>query len=126
MLAAFDVGVRQFVDEDYLRSTRQNGIHVHLLECRAFVLDNSSWNRLELRGELNHSLSAMRLDNANKDIFATTLATDALAQHVVSLAHAGGVSQKELEDTLLFLWDRLFQPLLWRFRHKKVVPADYR
>ena len=39
MLAALDIGVRQFVHQRDPRVARENGVHVHLFEGRALVLD---------------------------------------------------------------------------------------
>ena len=39
MLAAVDVGMRQFIHQRHLRMPRQDGIHVHLLEEGALVVE---------------------------------------------------------------------------------------
>jgi hypothetical protein len=55
---------------------------------------------------------------------ATAMATNAFAKHVESLADARCVPQKQLENRLLFLGCRFFQPLLRCFAHFVYYPQS--
>ena len=88
VLAALDVGVRQLVHQHDLRMARQNGVHVHLFEERAFVVDLLARHRLQARGHFLRRLAAVGLDHSDDHVFAATLAADGLAQHGIGLADA--------------------------------------
>ena len=55
MLAAVDVGVRQFIHQHHLRLARQDGIDVHLFEHRALVFELLSRYRLQPRWPVRQS-----------------------------------------------------------------------
>ena len=109
MLAAFDVGMGEFVDQDDLRLSRENGVDVHLFEDDALVVDFLGMF-LELFGKLCSAWPAMGFDHADDDVLAALVPADCFAEHVVGLAHAGRVAEKELEGAACLLRRNLFQP----------------
>jgi hypothetical protein len=117
MFAFFDIGVRQFVHQRDTRLARENGVYVHLLEKRAFVLDLLARNHFQICNQFPDSFPSMGFDNSNYDIFAAIVPPDRLGQHGVGLAHTGSISKKELEPAALFRRRTFFQPLLRRLRH---------
>src|SRR5271157_2946681 len=117
VLAAFDVGVRQFVHQRDLWMARENGIHVHLFKQCALVVDLLARNRFQPRKKFLGRFAAVCFNDADHYVFAAALAADGLAQHGVSLADAGRISQKQLENTALLHRSGLFQPLLGGFLH---------
>src|SRR5271165_2752300 len=117
MLAAFDVGVRQFVHQCDLRMPLKDGVHIHLFKERALVVDLLARNRLQPRNQFLGRFAAVCLDYADHDVFAATLAADGLAQHCISLADARRISQKQLENATLLHRSGLFQPLLGGLLH---------
>ena len=112
MFAAFNIGMREFVNQYHRRFARQYGVYVHLLEDCPLVFDLAAGNGIQSGCQVGDWLTSMRLNDSNRYVFSPAVTTDGLAQHVVSLAYAGGVSQKKFEHAFLFLGCRLFQPLL--------------
>src|SRR5947209_10124501 len=98
MLAAFNIGMREFVNQYHRRFTRQDGVYVHLFEDCALVFDLAAGNGIQSGCQFCYWFTAMRLDDANGYVFAAAVAADGLTQHVVSLAHTRRISQKEFED----------------------------
>ena len=76
---AFNIGVRQLVDQHHLGMARHDRIYIHLIKQRALVLDLLSRNLLQLRCKLGRARPPMRLHNADYDVFATTPAAHRLA-----------------------------------------------
>ena len=101
MLAAFDVGVRQFVDQSDLRLARQDGVHIHLFEQRALVFDLLARNDFQVRHQFGDAFAAVGFHHADDNVFAAAVAADGFAQHVVGLADARRVSEEEFEDASL-------------------------
>ncbi len=95
--AAFDVGVREFIDERHLRLAGEDGVDVHLGEESALVVDLAGRDLFELGGLLGGAFAAVGLHDADDDILAALAAADAFAQHAEGLADAGSVAQKDLE-----------------------------
>ena len=112
MFAAFNIGMGEFVNQYHRRFARKNGVHVHLFEDCPLVFDLASRNGIQSGCQLCDWFAPMRLDDADGYVFAPTVATDGLTQHVVSLSHARRISQKEFEHAFFLLRHRLFQPLL--------------
>src|SRR5205823_9180935 len=92
MLAAFNIGMREFVNQHHRRFTRQDGVYVHLFEDCALVFDLAAGDGVQSGCQLCYWFTPMRFNDANGYVFPTAVAADGLAQHVVSLAHAGRVS----------------------------------
>jgi hypothetical protein len=110
--AAFDVGMRQLVDQHDLRfaprmasmSISSNGTpRYSILPPR---------HHLHLFDQLRRAWPAMRLDHTHDDILAALLAPDRLAQHAVGLAHARRVAQKQLQRSARLLGVGVRQPFL--------------
>ncbi len=117
VFAALDVGVGELVDEDDLGAAGEDGVEVHLLEGDAAVLEVPAGHDGELLDELGGAGAAVGFDDADDDVLATALAADGLAEHVVGLADAGGVSEKEFESAAGLLRVCVFEPLLGSLGH---------
>ena len=100
MLAAFDVGVRQFVHNRNSGLAGDHRIDIHLLEGRAFVLQLATRYDFELGSKFGGGLATVGFHYGDYDLFATTGAPNGLAQHGIGLAHSGSVAEKQLEDSL--------------------------
>ena len=117
VLAALDIGMGQFVDQRDRGLARENRLYIHLLEGRAAVLNHAAGDGFELLGQFRDSFSPVGLDHSHHDIFAATVAANAFAEHIESLAHAGRIAQQELENCRLLLGLGFFQPLLGCLGH---------
>ena len=85
---ARDVRVRELVDERDLGPAGEEGVDVHLLERCAAVLDDRTWDDLEV-ADLRECLRAsVGLDDADDDVRASIPAAPALAEHRIGLADA--------------------------------------
>ncbi len=118
MLAAFDIGVRQFVHQSDAGLARENRVHVHLLELRALIFEHFARHGFQAREQLRYAFTAMGFDNSDHHIFAADVPPDRLVQHGVRLAHAGSVAKKEFELAALLRRRTFFQPLLGSFWHR--------
>ena len=118
MLAAFHVGVGQFVHQDHPWFAGKDGIHVHLIEDRAFVFNFLAWDALQLRSQIGRRLAPMGLDDSNHDVLAPVVAADGFTQHAVSLPYPRRVTQEQFEHSTLLRRRSLFQPLLRSFSHR--------
>ena len=96
-----EVGMRQLVDQHHFRPPRQDRIHIHLIEERAFVFDLAARHLLQLRRELRSTRASVGLHYADDDVFATAPAPHCFAQHAEGLADAGRIPQKYLEPSAL-------------------------
>ena len=63
----------------------------------------------------------MSFNHPYNNVFATAVASNALAQHAVGFANAGRIAKKKLEDALLLFRGNLFQPLFWALLHESIV-----
>ena len=97
MAAAFDVGMRELVDQHDLRPAGDDGVEIHLLEPLSFVLDAPARNDLQAFEQRFGLLAAVRLDDADDDIVAVLLAGARLLQHLVGLADAGRGADEDSE-----------------------------
>ncbi len=70
MPTARDVGMRQLVDEDQVRSPFQRGVDIELVENAVDVDGWSTWDDLEPVEQDFGLLATMRLDDANDDVHA--------------------------------------------------------
>ncbi len=98
VLASGNIGMGQLVDQNHLRAAREDGVDVHLFEDRAFVLDFSSRNRLNLREEFFDAFAAVGFHDTDHDVFAAASAAEGLAQHAKGLADARSVTEEKLEN----------------------------
>src|SRR5262249_15154542 len=94
---AWNVGVRQLVDQADLRLAPKNGVAVHFLESAATIFQLLAGNRLETFGFGDGVLASMFLEIADHDVDALLLEFLAFLQHPVGFACAGRVSQKNFE-----------------------------
>ena len=101
-----------------MRFPRQNGINIHFLEHRAFVIEFFSRKSFEFRGQLLDRLAPVGLHYANHHIFTTAVAAKGFAQHVVSLSNPGRVPEKQFEHATFIFGQCLFQPLLRTLGHR--------
>ena len=123
VLAAGDIGVRKLVDEGHLRVSRENRLDVHLLKDGSAIFELAPGDGFELLRKIDDALAVVGFDDANHHVFTAAVTPDALSQHAVGLADAGGVAEKQFEVALGFLRGRgLLQPFFrfldhgWRFR----------
>src|SRR5665213_219118 len=97
MTASFDIGMRQFVDQRYLRHAGDDGIHVHLAEEGSSIVDLSTRNLFEFRSQFRRAGAPMCFHNTDYHIFAPAEATHSFAQHTERLTDARRVAKKYLE-----------------------------
>ena len=79
MLAAFNIGMCEFVNQYYRGFARKNGVYVHLFEDCALVFDLTPGNGVQSRYQLYDWFASMRFDDSNGYIFSPTVAADGLA-----------------------------------------------
>ena len=104
MAAAFDVGMREFIDQNDLRPAGDDGVEVHLLEPLSFVFHAPAWDDFQAFQERFRLPAAVSLHDTDDDIVPVLLAGTGLLQHLVGLAHAGSRTHEdfELANTPLF------------------------
>ena len=121
VFAAFNVGVREFVNQRHRRLAGEDRIHIHFGEDGAFVFDLLARNHVHFRNQIDDALAAVGFDHAHHDVLAAAVAADAFAEHAVGFAHAGRVSEEDFEDARLLFRGGLFQPLFRTFLHESIV-----
>src|ERR1700761_4846896 len=127
MFAAFDIGMRKFVDQHNLRLPRENAVNIHLLKSYALVFNFFPGNLLELFGQLCRTRPAVRFYNTDHDVLAALASPDRLAQHGVCLAHARCVPEEELEGATGLLRRDLFKPFFRALSHRvRVIASAHR
>ena len=97
MAAAFDVGMRELVDQNDLRPAGDDGVEIHLLEPLSLVLDAPARNDLQAFEQRLGLLAAVGLDDTDDDVIAVLLAGAGLLQHLVGLADAGRGADEDSE-----------------------------
>ena len=117
VLAAVDISVGELVHQRYLRLAREDGVHIHFLKDRAFVLELAAWDNFQLLRQLGCDLAAVRLDHSDYDVLSAPLPANGFAQHVVRLSHSGSIAEDQFEHSRAFLRRSLFQPLLGSLWH---------
>src|SRR5262249_28300984 len=118
ILAAGNVGVCEFVHEDDGGLAGEDGVEVHFLEERAFVLDFLARDGFELGDEFLDAFATVGFDDADDHVFATAVTANGFAEHGESLADAGRVTQEELEGAAGFFGRRGYrEPIFGVFRH---------
>ncbi len=103
VFAAFDVGMCEFVHQRNLGLARNNGINIHLFEERTLVIQFSTRHIFQSRREFRDAFASVGFHQADHRILTTAGPPNAFAQHVVGLADTGCITEKQLEDSLLFL-----------------------
>ena len=91
------VRVGELVDERHLWAAGKHRRQVHLLESRAAVLDDLAGNDFKVADLLGRAGPAVRLDKADDDVGAASVAPPALVEHRPGLADAGHRSEIETE-----------------------------
>ncbi len=119
MLAALDVGVRQFIDQRDARFARQNRVHVHFFEKRALVLNLFTRHDFQLRDQLTHGFPAVGFNHSDHHIFAAVVPPDRFREHGVRLAHTRSIAKKQLEPAALLRRRTFFQPLFRSLGHSE-------
>ena len=94
---AGDVGVGELVDRADLRSADEDGRGVHLLEDVAAVFDLGAGDQFEAFDLSDGIGAAVGFEVADDDVVAGAAQRLGLDEHPVSLADAGGVSEKDLQ-----------------------------
>ena len=109
--AAFDVGVRELIDQDDLWPAGDDGIEVHFLERLLFILDAPARNDFQACQQRFGFPAAMSFHDAGHDVVAVFLAGVGLVQHLVGLAYArcGADEYSELADAAFFAARRFEQ-----------------
>ena len=97
VLAAFNVGVGQFIHQHDVRLAGQNRVHIHLFEDGRLVFQFLARNRLQSRRKFHDRFAPVSFHHADHNFFAAAGPPHALTQHGVGLSHAGSVAQKQLE-----------------------------
>ncbi len=87
---AFDVGVRELVDEDQRRATLDRRVEIELGELAALVLDRGGRQDLEALQQRFGFLAPVRLDDADHHVLAFAAQRSRRGEHRVGLADAGG------------------------------------
>ena len=82
------IAVGQLVDEDEVGMAAQDGVHVHLGELAAAVLDRPARHDLEVADLIGGALAAVCLDESDDDIGAALAAAASLVEHGERLADA--------------------------------------
>jgi len=94
MLAAGNIGVSEFVHQDYFGFPPENRIHIHFFEDRTLVFDFLARDGFDLRGQLFDALAAVRLHDTDDHVFAAASAAERFTQHAIGLADARSVAQE--------------------------------
>src|SRR5581483_11378495 len=92
-----DIRMRKFIHRADLRTSRQNGGCVHLLENRSAIVDPLPGYDLKSFGFSDGFLPAMRLEITDHNIDAGPLQFVGLFQHLIGLAHSRGVAHEDLQ-----------------------------
>jgi hypothetical protein len=92
VLAAGDVGVGEFVDQDDCRTARQNCVDIHLLEHGTLVFDLPARHLFHLRDQFFDALASMRFHHADDHVFAAAPPAQRLAQHAEGFTNAWRVT----------------------------------
>ena len=128
--AALDVGVCEFVDQHHLRHAGNDGVHTHLCEQRALVVDLAPRHLLQLCGQLRGGGASVCLHHTDHHVLAPAAPPNAFAQHAERLAHAGRVAEEYLEPpALLFVFagqQPVFRCLRRRLAHPYNTPMHSR
>ena len=97
ILAALDVGMRQFVDDHHLRMNVQDGIQVHFLDLLSLVERLTARNQGQTAYQCLRPDPSMRLDVADPDVYPATEQLVRLRQHPVRLAYTGNHADVDFE-----------------------------
>ena len=118
VLGSRNIRMGQFVDQNHLRLSREDGVDVHLLENRSLVFDLFPRNRFDICKEFFDALAAVRFHDPDHHVLATALAADCLAEHAEGFAYSRSIAEEKLENASRLLRGRgNFQPLfrlLWQ------------
>jgi len=120
MLAAWNVGVGQFINQDDLRLSRQNGFQVEFLKKCALVFHPARRDLVYLLCQFHHSGAPVGFYKPDDDIFSPLAPANGFAKHVERLAHSRRIPEKDLEYPCSFFRRGVLQPLLWSFRRNFV------
>ena len=98
VLAAGNVGVRQFVHDYRLRMPRNNRVHIHLFQVHAAVGNHFLRDDLEVPDLFLGFLPSVGLHQADDDIFAALRSHQVgIVQHLVGFAHARRSAQVDAQ-----------------------------
>ena len=104
MAAAYDVGMREFIDQNDLRPAGDDGVEVHFLEPLSLVFHGPARNDFQAFQQRFGLPAAVGLDHADDHVVPVLLAGAGLLQHLVGLAHARRCTHEdsELANAALF------------------------
>jgi hypothetical protein len=119
MLAAFDVGMRQFVHQRDPGLAGENGVDIHLFEDRSLVVDLLPRHYFQVRDQLPNRFPPVGFYDSDHHIFAAGVPANRFGQHGMGLAHPGSISQEELEPASLVRRRDFLQPLLGGLGHRE-------
>ena len=77
----------------------EDGRHIHLLENRSAVLHPASWDQLDALGDRDRVPPTVGFEVADDEVDTFLQASSAFVEHLVGLAHAGGIAKEHLERT---------------------------
>lgn len=121
VLAALDVRVGQFVDDDDLRMGVQDALQIHLFEFFAFVEQFATRNDGKPRHQGFGVGTSVRFDIADLHIHAHFEQLVCLLQHPVRLAYAGDHTDVDFEFAPVRTLDQIEEVLYALFLIHKLI-----
>src|SRR5262245_23896467 len=88
MLRAWDVRMRQLVNNRYLGAAGDDCVDVHLPERDAAVFDLAHWNAFEIADQRLGVGSPVRLNEGNDNVHALLFEQMGVFEHLVRLTYA--------------------------------------
>jgi hypothetical protein len=105
VLAAWGIGVGQFVHQGDGRTTSQDGVHVHFFEHDTAILDLPTGNLFEPLQKGRRLRTAMGFDHSDDDVHPLLLEPLTLLEHLVGFADARCEAQVDLQPASLLMAD---------------------
>ena len=115
MAAAGRVGMGEFIDQRELRTTRDQGVEVHLLDRLIPIHDAFAWDDFKPVQQRFGFRPSVGLDDADDHIDAGLAPCMSALQHLVGLADAGRGADEDLQTpSIAGLAPRGLQQGFWR------------
>ena len=96
-VGARHIGVRELIHHANLRMAAQDRVRIHLLKESPAIVDLAPRNNLQTLRLCDGVLAAVRLEIADHHVVPLALQLLRFFQHLIGLADAGGIAQKDLE-----------------------------
>src|SRR5260370_16478230 len=96
MFTARHVGVREFVEQYDLGMPCYDGIHIHLLESRALILEFAAGDGFEFLSPFGDSLATICFNNADEHIFSAALGPQSFLPHFCGPSPPPSIPAKDL------------------------------